>query len=156
MDTRVITTLLDKYFDGNTTIEEERHLKAYFNSGSIAPEHEMYSDLFSYFTFAQTEKLEHDIEMRINEDVKRSGLRVLRNRIMSIAAILVVLIAAIFIMRTELNQNDKILAETEVESAEDALETTMEALAYLGVRFNKATDPISNLKALDKTNILKY
>ena len=37
MNTEYIKGLLDKYFEAQTTIEEEKELKNYFNSGSIDP-----------------------------------------------------------------------------------------------------------------------
>jgi len=44
-----IDTLLNRYFEGSTTTEEERILKKYFGSDMVAPQHEMYRPLFSLF-----------------------------------------------------------------------------------------------------------
>lgn len=43
-----INEVLDRYWDGETSLEEEKILKAYFQGGSIADEHLPYCDLFGY------------------------------------------------------------------------------------------------------------
>lgn len=42
--------LLDKYFEGETTLEEEAQLRQYFQSEEIPQDLEVYRPLFSYFT----------------------------------------------------------------------------------------------------------
>ena len=44
-----IEDLLDKYFEGETSAEEERKLRAYFTSGRVAEELKVYIPLFTYF-----------------------------------------------------------------------------------------------------------
>jgi len=44
-----IDTLLNSYFEGSTTTEEERTLKRYFACDLIAPQHEIYRSLFDLF-----------------------------------------------------------------------------------------------------------
>lgn len=41
--------LLDKYWEGNTSLQEEQQLKSYFSSNHVAPEHEIYRDMFAAF-----------------------------------------------------------------------------------------------------------
>ncbi|BAO56084.1 hypothetical protein [Nonlabens marinus] len=41
--------LLEKYWEGNTSLQEEQELKEYFNSGAVAQEHEVYRVLFNSF-----------------------------------------------------------------------------------------------------------
>ncbi|NDV47824.1 hypothetical protein D0T49_12280 [Paludibacter sp. 221] len=47
--TNYINSLLDKYFEGETTIPEERLLKDYFSSDEVKSEHEKYRPLFCGF-----------------------------------------------------------------------------------------------------------
>ncbi|MEM1327435.1 MAG: hypothetical protein AAGI23_15835 [Bacteroidota bacterium] len=44
-----IEQLLEKYFEGKTSIAEEKALKSYFQRSTIAPHLEVYRDLFNYF-----------------------------------------------------------------------------------------------------------
>jgi len=41
--------LLEKYWSGTTTIEEENALRDYFNADVVAPEHEVYRSMFNSF-----------------------------------------------------------------------------------------------------------
>lgn len=50
-----IETLLNKYFEGETTCEEERKLRRFFAEG-LVPEHlEVYRPMFAFFEAAQDE-----------------------------------------------------------------------------------------------------
>ncbi len=44
-----IDNLLEKYFNGLSSTEEERRLKQYFEGSSILPEHAIYKSLFAAF-----------------------------------------------------------------------------------------------------------
>ncbi len=47
-----IDTLLTKYLDAETTIEEEKILKVYFSGDDVAPKHLEYKSLFGFYTVA--------------------------------------------------------------------------------------------------------
>ena len=53
----IINKLLDKYFAGTSTLEEEKLLKAYFSSDDVASEHLMYQPLFT--AFARDAEIKH-------------------------------------------------------------------------------------------------
>jgi len=53
MDYRKIDNILNKYFEGMSTLEEEKLLRQYFASGDIAEAHEPYRSMFQYFENAQ-------------------------------------------------------------------------------------------------------
>jgi len=53
MELHNINELLDKYFDGKTTLAEEKQLKAYFSSDDVAPELAQFKPLFGYYTIEQ-------------------------------------------------------------------------------------------------------
>ena len=48
MNTREIKDILEKYFEGQTTLEEERVLKAFFSGGDIPPGLRKYEPHFKY------------------------------------------------------------------------------------------------------------
>lgn len=52
MNQQTAELLLERYFAGETTLEEERSLRAYFRAGDLHPDHEPYRDLFAYWTVA--------------------------------------------------------------------------------------------------------
>jgi len=49
MDKDVIKRLVDSYFEGRTTLEDERLLREYFRGDEVAPELEACKPLFAYF-----------------------------------------------------------------------------------------------------------
>ena len=44
-----ITSLLDKYWEAETSVEEEKVLKAYFSSDEIEPTVRQYKTMFAHF-----------------------------------------------------------------------------------------------------------
>lgn len=47
-----IEDVLNKYWEAETSVEDEKLLKRYFNSGEVAPEHEAFKSLFSFYNVA--------------------------------------------------------------------------------------------------------
>lgn len=45
--------LLDRYFEGETSLAEEQQLRAYFQSGDIDPAHNAFAPLFAYWAEAR-------------------------------------------------------------------------------------------------------
>lgn len=52
-----IEIILERYFEGKTTIAEEEELKAYFSSSDVAQHLEQYKPLFRYFSEAKEQRL---------------------------------------------------------------------------------------------------
>lgn len=155
MNKQQINELLEKYFEGETSISEERTLKSYFNTDAVDEDHELYKSLFSYYSIAQTDKLETDLNLTRIVAQKQSALRIMRFKIMSIAAVFIILIASVFFFNNQLDEvSSPELVQNEIEDPEDALEATLEALAYLGIQFNKGTDAMEEMKKLSKTQIM--
>ena len=61
MEFNKIESLLEKYFQGETSIAEEQELKAYFSSQNVLPHLEQYKPLFGYFANAKEQKLSQEV-----------------------------------------------------------------------------------------------
>lgn len=87
-----IDKLLNNYFAGISSIEEEGALKRYFSDENVLPEHEAYRSLFVAFT-KEKEVVAPPFEIGLNESTKkkRIKMRYLFAAITSAAAILVLL-----------------------------------------------------------------
>jgi hypothetical protein len=48
--------LIDKYFEGQTTLDEEEYLRQYFQSDGVLEELEMYRPIFQYFSVEREQK----------------------------------------------------------------------------------------------------
>ena len=56
MESKAAENLLEKYLEGETSVQEENKLRAYFTSRDVAAHLEEYIPLFSYFEVARNEK----------------------------------------------------------------------------------------------------
>ncbi len=65
MELKQIEKLLEKYLDAETTIAEEKQLKAYFASGNVAPHLEHYRPVFGYYVQERTQQFEKTIPLKI-------------------------------------------------------------------------------------------
>lgn len=55
IETDAVRVLLEKYFNGETTLQEESTLRKYFSQSVIEPEFKQYAPLFNYFSHEQEE-----------------------------------------------------------------------------------------------------
>ena len=68
-----IQSLLDKYLDGQTSLEEERQLGEYFRTQSVPPEWEDYREMFAWFDDGMKgEYLQDDNGINITETASTS------------------------------------------------------------------------------------
>ena len=91
--------LLEKYWAGETSIREEKLLKAYFTSDEVAEELLPYAGIFQYYEIAKKETLPSTVEASLLTKNKQSTKRLATLTYYWIsgiaAAILVLLIASI-------------------------------------------------------------
>lgn len=96
-----IDTLLDKYFEGETSLHEEEILRTYFTGNDVADKHKQYCPIFSFFAEMRTE----EDKVSTSYDVKKH--RKLRPYIwVGVAACIMLLIGGI------VTQNIKQAADT--------------------------------------------
>lgn len=132
-----IEKLLKKYLDAETTIAEEKELKAYFSSGNVAPHLEEYQALFGYFSISKNEKLTKPIQLK----TKKTNWRWL-----SVAASIVLLISVYTgYQNSQQRKAEKIYNETRT------------ALGMLSENLNKGNNAIAQLQYFEdsKNKIFK-
>lgn len=64
MELIAIEKLLEKYFNAETTITEEKDLKLYFSSQDVAPHLEQYRPLFGYFSQQAEQKFDKTLPLK--------------------------------------------------------------------------------------------
>lgn len=137
-----IEILLEKYDNGETTLQEEQQLKNYFSQETVAPHLEVYKPMFMYFLQTQKEQFTKEIPLQPKKTYTLY-------KWISVAAIAVLM----FGIYTQVgNQSTaKTLAQLTIEERE-AYDTTMEAFSMLSSKFNKGTESIDAL-ALMSTSL---
>lgn len=85
-----IDELLNKYFDGKTSLDEEDTLRAYFSGGKVQPHHQIYIPMFK--TFISEKKLRAPISVKQNHS-KSTRIKWLWGLVGSVAAVTILIFA---------------------------------------------------------------
>lgn len=64
MESHKIESLLEKYFEGETTIAQENQLQEYFSSPNVAQHLEQYRPVFGYFSKAREQQFEQTLPLQ--------------------------------------------------------------------------------------------
>jgi len=149
--------LLEKYWEGETSVREEEVLKAYFKSGKITENHVQFAEMFAYFDAQSQIKYNDEKEVESKPEVKVIHFN-FRKWISVAAAAVVLTIGAVFVVNnlkpeTHTQQFANI---NEIEDPEEALRVTKEALALVSKKFRKSQESVrQNMGALEKASIFK-
>ena len=142
MEFNKMEALLEKYFEGETSITEENELKNYLSPSNVAPHLEHYKPLFGYFAEAKKENFEKDLPL-ISKKKKMAWL--------SIAASIAVLICAgtyVYFNANEVKENNELGT---YENPKEALEATQKALAMLSSNVNAGVEGMQYIQVYEVT-----
>lgn len=141
MDLHTVNILLEKYFEGTTTISEEKQLKAYFTSNDVAPHLAHYRDVFGYF---KTEK-----EIKFDKKLPLQPRKTKTVKWISIAASLALLSGTVWWVS---NSNEAQANELGTfNNPEEAYQATQEALHLLSNEVNQGVEGMAVLKQYEQT-----
>lgn len=157
MNTNEIEILLDKYFDGISTTDEEKILKRYFSSDEVAPHLAEYRAMFGYFESEKQRRLNDDFDSEIMRQIADAPVvpfyRTSRfwYYFTGVAASLLFILALLF--ESQQTGNNQNLAGTDYTSEEtrQAYEQTRIALAYVSEKYARGTEPLSEMTKLETT-----
>lgn len=96
MDYRTISHLLEKYFEGNTSLEEENTLGTYFKGENIHPGLVEYKSLFAFFETEKELQLPDDFSRKLMAKIEPNQMQVRSIRLfplLSKAAAVLILLA---------------------------------------------------------------
>lgn len=135
-----IEQLLEKYFEGETSIAEEQVLKEYFNSENIAPHLEMHQPLFSYFSHAKKDKMNFAPALPSKKRFKRAWI--------GIAASLIIAVGIINFWDKPSEKQEELGS---FEDPEIAFRETQKALAMLSENVNVGIQSLEYVNEYEKS-----
>ncbi|RYJ37731.1 hypothetical protein NU08_3253 [Flavobacterium anhuiense] len=146
MELNKIEEILEKYFQGETSIAEENQLKEYFSSSNVAQHLEQYKPMFDYFSQAREQKSTYEIPLQ----TKKRNVAWL-----SIAASAVVLLGiGTYFFVSEKNDTTAVASQTELgtyDDPEEALKATQKALALLSNNVNVGIESVHYIKEYEQS-----
>ena len=147
MELNKIEDILEKYFQGETSIAEENQLKEYFSSPNVAQHLEQYKPMFGYFSQAKEQKSTQEIPLQ----TKKQNVAWL-----SIAASAVILlgIGTYFYVSENNKTNTAVASQTELGTYDDpekALKATQKALALLSSNVNVGIESVQYINEYEQS-----
>ncbi len=142
MDSNRIDELLKRYWNCETSLEEEQQLRSYFAGGNVPEQWKETADLFRYFDEQKKKSLsdvafDRQVITKVGQPKQGKMVRLFYNS-MRIAAGIAVLLVATWLVRTEIR---KTTPQEMVDTYDDpklAFEETKKALMMISKSFGKA------------------
>ncbi len=140
--------LIEKYFEGETSLEEEARLRAYFNDGEVAEELKVYQPLFEHFSDEQAQALSDGFDEMLFQKMETQEAKIVKMRswpqqmlrVAAAAAVLVISIIAFNQLKPKPAQQASIdWSKYEITDEKLAYEETVKALKLLSSKLNKGT-----------------
>lgn len=142
MELNNLRKLLQKYEEGNTSLEEERDLQIYFSTKEIPEEFLVYRNIFKFKEKAK--KVEYSKEIQLDTSRKRKWAYV------GIAASILLIMSFLFFSEVS---NKKMETQNlgTIEDPEEAYLKTKETLQMVANVFNEGRDDLEYLNEFNKT-----
>jgi len=140
-----INELLEKYFNGETSIQEENQLKEYLKSVNVTPEHKSYSYMFDVFETERQETYPGKIVKQIDnkpEKDKRIWLKIIS--ISGIAAS--VLLAFWFFSSSPANEDYAIINGKRINDQDYIQQLTNAKLEKVNGMLAKSMKPLQSIE----------
>ena len=142
MELDKIEQLLEKYFDGETSIQEENELRTYFSSADVAQHLEQYKPMFGYFSTSKEQHFEQQITLTAR---KRKVAWI------SVAASVVILLGAGTFTYFNYNHSQQNQDLGTYDNPEVAFRETQKALEMLSDNVNVGVESVQYIKEYEVT-----
>jgi len=151
METNKIAELLQAFFNGESTIEEERTLETYFKSGNVAEELMEYAAYFNGISELTNVTDDGNIEEEVmdfileNENREKTRYRWLWQTVTGIAASVIIILGGFLFYQ----QQQKPFKDT-FDNPKEAYAYAQQTLQFVGGKYNKGIAGLSNFEKLQK------
>jgi hypothetical protein len=151
MDSKHIEALLEKYWNAETTLEQEQELRTFFQGNEVPENLNEAAVLFRYFEEEKAKKLNENFDADVTKKVQqRQGGKIVAMtnwfQVARVAAGIAVVGAAIYLIGVD--RTSKEMADTETDP-KLAFEQTKKALMMISKNFHKAQREASMINLLN-------
>lgn len=155
MDSNRMSELLNKYWNCETTLEEEQHLREYFRGRDIPDEWKETAVLFRYFEENKKKSLsdisfDKSVMEKVGVPAKRGKVVKLFYNSMRIAAGLVVVMVATWFIRTEVRKSTPPEVVDTYDDPKLAFEETKKALMMISKSFGTAEEQAKKINIFNE------
>ena len=161
MTKQELKTLLEKYYNGETTSEEEAILIDYFSNNEPEADFKLDKDYFSFLANEKSEiidieDLSDQIWKNIEDSENTKKLRILKYSkfykvAMAIAASIIIILVSVSVIKFEfIRSNEPILFADTYENPELAYLEAKKALLFVSQKLNKGTNHVQALESFGK------
>jgi hypothetical protein len=149
MELNKIERLVEKYFDGETSVEEEKELRKYFASTDVASHLMQYKSIFEYLSHAAAQEYKQELAALPKLQYKK------RIKLwLSIAASVFVLLSAGMYVYVDRDVSRQDLGTC--ENPEEAMKETQRALAILSGHVNVGIESVMSLEQYEDSKKLIF
>ncbi len=151
MDSNNIEQLLEKYWNCETSLEEEQQLHIFFRDGSIPDSMKDAAELFRFFEIEKNKSLKENFETTVTKELRqRQGGKIISMvsfaNIARIAAGILVVVVATYFVRQEVRKAYPQEAQDTYTDPQMAFEETKKALLMISNSFGKAKKEAGKMK----------
>jgi len=155
MDYNIIKSLLEKYWNCETSVEEEAQLRAYFSSEKVPEDLKEFAPLFQYFESENevhvSDGFDKDLMKRI-DGKKQSGKQRYLGIFYKVAAAVILILFVVTIHQRFIAVREKAttVVQDTFDDPEKALEETKKALLLVSEKWNKGRSNFAKLSEFNK------
>ena len=139
-----INDLLERYFRGETNLQEERELKIYFNGNNVAVEHQVYQALFC--AFAEEKKITKPATAK-----PRKSYRIARWAISMSGIAAAVIFAMVWFLSPETSDTYIIISGNRINDAVYTQQYAEAKMTKVVEIFNKGMQPIQKIESFQQS-----
>ncbi|WP_194852397.1 hypothetical protein [Nonlabens antarcticus] len=143
--------LLEKYWKGDTSLQEEQQLQSYFKGDKVSAEHEVYRKLFHGFEIESSIEIDsYDAFAKVKS--QESSNHIFKKRTwtsVAVAASVAVMVA----VGSGYYQQDAQADLGTYETPEEAYSATVEALQMVSSKFNKGKENLKPVNQIEKQTL---
>ncbi|WKN40957.1 hypothetical protein [Tunicatimonas pelagia] len=155
MELTTIRELVEKYWNGETSLEEEAQLQRYFQEEEAPADLKKEAALFRYYQAnTQSHTLNEQFDEQLTQRIEREQTKqrwLTYQPLLRIAAAVVLVIMAAILFRTEwMDEANPVATEDTYEDPRLAYEQTREALLLVSSLMNEGTQHIQELETFSE------